>query len=239
MFKGKFVVLSLLAAALLSWQMMPGADVANSGLVNPCSSTASVDLGDAPYCYLICPRGDGDLLSALPQPLAGAPHSGVVTVTVKDDAGIALAGIPATDFWFIGCNDLIGLCGGSLSSNAFAATNLSGITTMAGAIIGGGCDTGLQVVVQGTVIADPTDWNQPLCVDIYTKSPDRMDSVTGLENPDLQVTLADFGKFGAAFPTPAVPNPPYDPCADYNCSGAPITLADFGLFGLHWTHSCG
>lgn len=239
MFKGKFVVLSLLAAALLSWQMMPGADVANSGLVNPCSSTASVDAGDAPYCYLICPRGDGDLLANIPQPLAGAPHNGTIAVTVKDDGGVPLVGIPATDLWLIGCNDLIGLCGGSLSSNASAATNLSGSTTMAGSLIGGGCDDGLQVVVQGTVIADPSDWNTPLCVAINAKSPDRRDAVTGLDNPDLQVTLSDFGKFGDAFPTPAFPNPAFDPCADYNCSGAPISLADFGLFGAHWTHSCG
>lgn len=236
MFKGKFVVLSLLAAALLSWQMMPGADVVNSGVVNPCSSTASVDLGDAPYCFLVCPRGDGDILAGIVQPLPG-PHDGTITVTVKDDFGNPLVGIPATDFWLIGCNDLIGLCGGSLSSNAFAATNASGTTTMQGAIIGGGCDDGLQVVVQGTVIADPNDWNTPLCVDIYAKSPDRIDAGSGLETPDFDISLADFGKFGDAFPTPANPGAPYDPCADYNCSGD-ISLADFGIFGAHWTHNC-
>ena len=152
MFKGKFVALSLLAAALLCWQIMPAAvDSANSGIVDPCSTTATTAGG----CLIICPQGDGTSLGG-----AGA----TISVTVKDATGAPVPGIPAADFWLIGCNDALTLCGGSGSSNADAATDGAGQTTISGGLAAGGCDTGLSHVVQGVVIAEPlTGFTTRLC----------------------------------------------------------------------------
>jgi hypothetical protein len=214
MFKGKFVVLAVMAAALLSWQMMPaGVDSANSGIVDPCSSTAA----SAGGCWLICPQGDGDALSTI-----GA----TISITVKDATGAAIAGIPASDFWVIGWNDNLALCGGSGSINADAASDANGDATISGSLAAGGCDTGVQVVVQGTVIADPADWANPLCLSIVAVSPDY--------NKDLLVDIIDFSIFGPAFPSP--PNA-YDPCLDYDCNGI-IDIIDFSIFGQHYLHSC-
>ena len=210
--KGKFVVLSLIAAALLSWQMMPtGVDTANSGIVNPCSSTASAAGG----CYMICPQGDGDRLD---------DNGTVISVTVKDNTGAAIVNVPAADFWLIGCADALALCGGSGAINADGASDGSGSTTISGDLAGGGCDTGLQVVVQGVVIADPADWNNALCLAIPTRSPDFDGS--------LDVGIADFSVFAGAYPPNA-----YDACADFDCSTA-VDIVDFSVFSQHYFHSC-
>jgi hypothetical protein len=218
MFKGKFVVLSLVAAALLCWQMMPAAvDTANSGIVHPCSSTASS--GPGPYCVAACPQGDADNLSD-----AGA----TIAVQVKDQTGAVIPGIPASDFWLIGCNDALTLCGGSGSINADSASNASGMTTIGGNqdLSTGGCDVGVQVVVQGTVILDPADCSSMLCLPVNVISVDY--------NGDLLCDIVDFSIFGPSFPSP--PNT-YDACLDYNCDGA-IDLIDFSIFGGHFLHQC-
>lgn len=213
MFKGKFVVLSLLAAALLCWQIMPASvEYANSGQVNPCSSTAVTAGG----CLLICPQGDGSTLASV-----GA----TITVTVKDGTGAALAGIPAADLWLIGWGDSICLCGGSGSINADAATDANGVATISSVLRGSGCDSGVQVVVQGVVIADPTDWTQPLCLPVVVASPDL--------TCDGFVESADFSLFDQFFRG----NIPYSPCADYNCDTF-IESIDFSLFAQHFDHAC-
>jgi hypothetical protein len=138
MFKGKFVVLSLIAAALLCWQVLPmTVNTVNSGIVDACSSSASSIGG----CWLICPQGDGDRLDA-----SGA----TISVVVKDQAGAPIPGIPAADFWLMGCTDPgIVLCGGGGSINAAAATDVNGETTIAAAMAAGGCDvSGVVVVVR-------------------------------------------------------------------------------------------
>jgi len=223
MFKGKFVFLSLVAAALLCWQMMPAAvDTANSGIVHPCSSTATS--GPGPYCVAACPQGDGDILG---------DKGGLITVVVKDQTGAPIPGIPASDYWLIGCNDALALCGGSGSINADSASNSSGVTTIgagftstSGAISAGGCDNGVQVVVQGTVLKDPADCTSPLCLPINVVSVDY--------NSDLINDVIDFAIFGPAFPSPPEA---YDACLDYNCDGV-IDLVDFSIFGAHWLHVC-
>jgi hypothetical protein len=218
MFKGKFVVLSLVAAALLCWQMMPAAvDTANSGIVHPCSSTATSGAG--PYCAVACPQGDGDNLGDV---------GGLITVVVKDQTGAPIPGIPAADYWLIGWNDQLALCGGSGSINADSASNSSGVTTIGGGqdIAAGGCDTGVQVVVQGTVLKDPQDCTSLLCLPINVISVDY--------NSDLIVDLIDFSIFGPAFPSPPQP---YDVCLDYDCNGV-IDLIDFSIFGAHFLHQC-
>jgi hypothetical protein len=213
MFKGKFVVLSLIAAALLCWQVMPASvQYANSGQVDPCSSTAT----SAGGCWFICPLGDGSTLAAI-----GA----TISVNLKDGTGAAIAGVPAADFWVIGWGDSLCLCGGSGAINADAASDGSGDATISGTLAGGGCDTGIQVVVQGVVLADPTDWTQPLCLDIETKSAD----ITC----DLVVESADFSLFSQYFTGSLA----YSHCADYNCDGD-IESIDFSLFAQHFNHSC-
>jgi len=218
MFKGKFVVLSLVAAALLCWQMMPAAvDTANSGIVHPCSSTATSGAG--PYCVTACPQGDGDILG---------DNGALITVVVKDQTGAPIPGIPASDYWLIGCTDNLALCGGSGSINADSASNSSGVTTIGGGqdISSGGCDSGVQVVVQGTVLKDPADCTSLLCLPIDVISVDY--------NKDLVCDLIDFSIFGPAFPSPPQT---YDACLDYNCDGV-IDLIDFSIFGGHFLHQC-
>jgi len=227
MFKGKFVVLSLVAAALLCWQMMPAAvDTANSGIVHPCSSTATS--GPGPYCVTACPAGDGDILG---------DKGALITVLVKDNTGAPIAGIPRSDYWLLGCADGLALCGGSGSIDADSASNAVGVTTIgggftstSGAIGAGGCEggvsSGVQVVVQGTVLKSPLDCTSLLCLPVKVISVDY--------NGDLVCNLVDFSIFGPAFPSPPQA---YDVCLDYNCDGI-INLVDFSIFGGHFLHIC-
>jgi hypothetical protein len=210
MVKGKFVLLSILAAALLCWQLMP-ADTATSGIVDPClSSVAYCNVG-GDQCMLVCPQGDGKTL---------AQGGNEICITVNDNAGQPIQGILATDFWLTGCTNLC-LCGGSGSSNADSATNSAGQTSISGTMAAGGCDTGVYVVVQGVVIGCP-----PTCLPIMIASPDI--------SCDLIVNLVDFSLFTPHFPSP--PNV-YDACKDYDCDGD-IDLVDFSLFAQHWQHLC-
>jgi hypothetical protein len=219
MFKGKFIALSLIAAALLSWQVM-GVGSVSSGIVDPCSSTAT----SAGGCWMICPQGDGVLLSSI---------RATISVTIKDNTGAPIGGILFSDFWVIGCNDEIVLCGGSGAMGADSATNAAGQTTLSGTLDGSGCAiptaSGISVVCQGTIIANPANCALNLCLPIRTVSPDCAPAVR-----DLTVDVVDFAAFGAAFPTPSKP---YQNCKDFNCDGA-VDLIDFARFGQHWLHSC-
>jgi hypothetical protein len=219
MLKGKLVVLSLIAVALLCWQVMPASvDSANSGIVDPCSTSAS----SAGGCWVICPQGDGPPLNAL-SPAAG---DGTIFVTVKDQTGAPVVGVPAADFWLLGWTDNVVLCGGSGSINATAATIGDGTTTIAGSWGAGGCDNGVIVVVQSVVILDPNNWTTPLCLPVLVRSPD----VDG----SLAVDLVDFAMFGDHW-QPA--GKPYGECWDYDCD-ADVDLTDFAVFGGHWLHLC-
>lgn len=218
MMKGKFAVLSLVAAALLCWQVA-GVETVNSGIVDPCFSTASSASG----VHFICPQGDGDAL-------AGAGLT--ISVTVKDNTDAPVPGIPAADFWLIGCNDLLLLCGGSGSINATAATDLNGNTTIAGDISGSGCDTGVRVVCQGIVLGNGPC--APICLGIAVRSPDQKNTQGG--PAEGLVSGSDFAFFGTSFQSPPKP---YFACHDF--VGGPygtITVADFAKFGAHFNHSC-
>lgn len=219
MFKGKLVVLSLIAAALLCWQVMPASvNTVNSGIVDPCSSSASSAAG----CWVVCPQGDGAPLNNL----APAAGNATISVTVKDATGTPIPGIPAADYWVIGWADLLILCGGAGAINADAASDANGETTISGVLFGGGCDDGVAVVVQGTIILDPLNWTDPLCLPILVRSPDI--------DADLAVDNQDFTLFGNAWePLGGI----YDPCADYDCNGV-INSIDFTVFGNHWQHIC-
>jgi hypothetical protein len=216
MFKGKFVVLSLIAAALLCWQILPtNVETVNSGIVEPCSSSAT----SAGGCYLVSPQGDGDRLDA-----SGA----TISVVVRDNAGAPIPGIPAADFWLIGCNDPgLVLCGGSGAINADSATNALGQTTISGQLAAGGCDSvGVLVVVQGVIIEDVLDNCNPNCLPIIAVSPDI--------NGDLVVDLVDLSEFAKSYTSPPKQ---YLFCKDYNCDGY-IDLVDFSLFSQHYLDQC-
>lgn len=223
MFKGKLVVLSLMAAALLCWQVMPAhVNTASSGIVDACSSSAST-LGG---CWVVCPAGDGAALNAL-SPAAG---DATINVTVKDGTGAAVPGIPAADFWLVGANDNLVLCGGAGSINATAATDVNGQTTMTGVLAAGGCDDGVLVVVQGTILADVNNSCNPLELAINVRSPDG--------NGDLFITGLDFNQFGNSW---TLLGGTYDPCMDFDCN-ASINSIDFSVFGNHYdasgSHGC-
>jgi len=81
MFKGKVAILSVVSAAVL---LVAG--VAFGGIIDPCQSTAS----SAGGCIVICPAGDGDQLSA---------KGAMISITVNDNTGTGIEGIPASDFW--------------------------------------------------------------------------------------------------------------------------------------------
>jgi hypothetical protein len=233
MLKGKYVLLSL-AAALLCWQAV-GVGNVNSGIVDPCKSTVTANAG----IVLVCPFGDGDLLSAV---------GSTVTLTVKDAADVGIEGIPTTDMWLVGCNDGLLLCGGSQGSNADLATNSSGVTTFTNEPIAGGCDTGLYAVVQGVVIQE-VGTCLPKCLPIQTRSPDYKSAGApgppacggDLKCPDSKVSSADFGWFVTHYTYAGHPGS-YIACADYVAPfGGVLGSGDFAKFVLHFSgagHKC-
>ena len=215
MFKGKFVVLAVIAAALLSWQMMPAnVDTANSGIVDPCSSTA-----DASGCCLyVCPQGDGPTLAAC---------GSIIYIQAKDQTGTPIAGIPGADIWVDGCTGGLSLCGGSGSSDADSATNDNGRTTMSGGIGAGGCDIGLIVSIQGVTVKDQaTNCTTNKCLVYQLSSPDI--------NGDLIVDIIDLSLFAAGYTSPPKP---YTICLDFDCSGL-VDIIDFSIFAQHYLHVC-
>jgi hypothetical protein len=218
MSKGKFVALSLIVATLLSWQVA-SVDIAASGVISACSSTAIA----APGCYVICPQGDGDRLGVT---------GSTIYVVAKDATGFPLAGIPAADFWLIGCLDQLVLCGGGGSINADSASNANGRTTISGDLAASGCDLdGVAVVIQGVIVAEKTTCLAPLCLAIIAKSPD----MTGDGGPiDGLVDIIDLAEFAANYTSP--PKPLFD-CADFNCDGL-VDIIDFSIFAQHYLHAC-
>jgi hypothetical protein len=212
MFKGKFVVLSLIAAAVLCWQMLPTTAV-NSGIIDACLSEATTAGG----CYMVCPQGDADRLDA---------NGATISVVVNDNTGAGIPGVPAADFWLMGCNDPgLVLCAGGGAINADSATNANGETTISGQLGAGGCDSiGVYVVVQGVIVEDVSC--NPDCLAIIAASPDI--------NGDLVVDLIDLSEFSKSYTSPPKQ---YLNCKDFNCDGV-IDLIDFSLFSQHYLHQC-
>jgi hypothetical protein len=223
MSKAKFVAFSLIAAALLSWQIagVNNATSGTSGIVDPCSSIAYMT-GPTPACMMNCPNDDGrDLDTDL---------GVVIYLTAKDGSGTGIAGIPTQDVWLVGCSGNVVLCGGGGSIDADSATNANGETTISGDWAASGCDlTGVSVVIQGVVVSDNATC-LPICLDIDAMSPDGTGD-GGIV--DGVVELADFSAFGLVYNKPLN----YDACWDFNCDTL-VDLLDFSLFGLHWTHDC-
>jgi len=233
MLKGKYALLSL-AAALVCWQAV-SVNNASSGIVDPCKSVVSAAAG----VVMVCPQGDGDPLTA---PVGGGNSQ--VSLTVKDNTGTGIPGIPFTDMWLVGCNDGLLLCGGSSGSNADAATDATGHTTFSQEPIAGGCDTGLYCVVQGVVIQD-TGTCLPKCLPIAAHSPDYKSdagcSPADAPCPDSKVDNSDFSWFIVHYPYPGHAAT-YFACADYAAPlGGSIDLSDFSKFSVHFVgagHKC-
>jgi hypothetical protein len=234
MLKGKFVLLTLVAAALVSWQVSVSVDSANSGIIDPCSSGATSGSG----CYgSIDPSG-----GILQAPIQSLADNGVtISCTVKESNGTPIAGIPAVDFWVVGCVGTLTLCGGSGAINATAATDVNGQTTIEGVLFAGvECDTdlstgstgtgstetGLQAVAQGIILGQPNCVTT--CLAITPRSPDI--------NGDLTVGLVDFSLFGAHYTVLVASPKPYSACSDYNCDGV-NTLPDFAIFGKSYQNA--
>jgi hypothetical protein len=104
----------------------------------------------------------------------------------------------------------------------------------------GGCDTGLNVVVQGVVLGGGAC--PAICLGIAVRTPDFTGPVGGPGGPaDGTVTLIDFTDLVKGFPTKyQSPPKPYSAC--YDLVGSPgfgtINLSDFSKFGEHFNHPC-
>jgi hypothetical protein len=233
MLKGKFAVLSLAAAAVLCWQVA-GVSNVNSGIIDACASDAELRdgtgaVGPTSGTTFGCQVGDGDVL---------ASNNLSILVTVIDNTATALAGIPAQDFWLVGCSDLLTLCDNTLSTNADAATNGLGQTFIRNTQIKvAGCDlTGVRVVCQGAVIDNGT-CPSPACVDLVVCTTDRV-------SPFLIVLNNDFTNFASAY----LANFGTDsPCEDTKVDHT-IANTDFTKFASHYyedgglgtgNHHCG
>jgi hypothetical protein len=232
MSKAKIVAFSLIAAALLSWQIA-SVDNAASGaswIVDACLCDATVPAyvpippdTETKHCWFSCPLGDGDRLDDI-----GA----VISIHAFDPADNPIWGIPATDYFVLGCSDGLVLCGGGGSITADSASGVNGNTTMSGTLAASGCELiGLFVVIQGFIVEEGTPPNcQPKCLEFRVVTPD----ISGEGGViDGYVELIDFGQFGLVYDKPAL----YDPCFDYNCD-TEVELWDFRDFGLHWRDAC-
>ena len=204
-------------------------------IVDPCKSSVSANQG----IVLVCPAGDGDLLSSV---------GSTITLTVRDNTGTGVPGIPRTDLWLVGCNDGLLLCGGTQGSNADASTNAQGVTTFSNEPIAGGCDTGLYVVAQGIIIQRAGTCT-PNCLLIATRSPDYKSAgapgpapcAGDLRCPDYRVTMADYSWFSSHYTSVVSPAAPYHACADYATPFGNIGLPDYSKFVVHYIgtgHRC-
>ncbi len=206
-------VMSLLVAPLCLAAAFTHIDASagsSTPLIDPCFSSASSAAG----FILACPAGDGETLA----------EKGLdISVTCRDGANVPIQNIPAADFWLIGCNNNLVLCGGSVSSNADHLTDVNGHTTISGTIAASGFDQ-VMVVVQAMVIGCPST-----CLPIGVTSPD--------QNGDLVVDVADLALFATGYP----PNP-YRPESDLDGSGE-VDLLDVNLMYQHFyypsaKHTC-
>jgi hypothetical protein len=213
MFRGKILILSIFTAALLCWQFLPhNTHSTSSGLEDPCSLMVSF-MEPGSRCWLICPQGDGPTL---------ASGNNRIHIIAKNIVGAPIPGILASDIWLIGCQDLF-VCGGSNAIDADSATNDQGITTISGAMAGGGCSLdGVRVVIWGVIAGCPS------CLSMSVASPDL--------DGDGSVDLVDFAIFAPSFGSISG-DPEFDPCCDYNCDMY-VSLVDFALFAQHWQHFC-
>lgn len=233
MLKGKFAVLALVGAASLCWQVA-GVSNVNSGIIDACASDAELrnGLGDTPVASgttFGCQVGDGDFLVA---------NDLSILVTVIDNTATPVPGVPAEDFWIIGCTSGLTLCDNTLSTNADGATNGLGQTFIRNSQIKvAGCDlSGVSVVCQGAVIDNGT-CPSPACVPLVVNSTDRVAPFLIVQNNDFTNFAPDYlANFGTD-----------SPCEDHKVDHV-IANTDFAKFASHYyensvagtgNHHCG
>ena len=215
--KRRMILSGMIAVGMAGLIVLAGAPT-----VTPFPSLPFIIVDGAGGCFVTCPQGDGDGLADI-----GA----VITVTVTDITGAPIAGIPASDYWLIGCEDDIVLCAGSAAINADSASNSAGVTTISGRLAAGGCDHSLVVVVQGIVATDPDDQSTALCLPYETKRPD----ITGDGGVvDQVVDIIDLAALAMGYTSPPKV---YNTCFDFNCDGS-VGLIDFAIFAQHYLHIC-
>ncbi len=194
-----------LLSLVVAVSMLLVSGLALAGIPDDTLSTASV--ATAGNTVLITPAGTG-------QSLAGVGST--VTVTVKDVNGDPIAGYPFQDIYL---DDFvvgeIALCQGG--SVADANTDAAGVTTISGAIAGGGfTQNGMQVYLAGTPLAGAA-------LDINVVSCDI--------NGDLIVDIGDIGDFAVDF------NGAYNFRSDFVFDGV-IDLSDIGELAIHNAEVC-
>jgi hypothetical protein len=237
MFKGKVVALAL---------MLMVATSVYAGSVDDCQSNAGIMTwnGTSPpvICgsmqLTICPAADFEYIRN-----ACGSTNDYIWIEAKDLGGIAIQGIPWTDYWVNACDPTKQLCLCASPIVADSLTGADGKTSFSGRIAGGGCALtgGVWMAIQGKSIAlkpcPPV--TGVLCLSIIIKSPDLVGGV-GL-TPDCKVTVADLVPFSKSYNTQfGVPPPPgkaFNACCDYN-DDTRCNLSDFGFLGLHYTHKC-
>lgn len=192
----------LLSLAVVGSMLLGLSGLAVAGVPDDTASTATAAAGT----ILITPAGTGTTLASV---------GSTVTVTVSDGVN-PIAGYPFQDVYlddFVAGE--ISLCQGG--SVADANTNASGVTTISGAIAGGGfTQNGMQVYLAGTPLAGPALPISAVSCDI---------------NGDLKVDLADIGDFAVDF------NGAYNFRSDFVFDGL-INLADIGELAIHNGEVC-
>lgn len=244
MFKGKLTVLLVAALLVVS-------SSAFAGIIDPCNSTATVELSGAPtlpVTYRSCPQGDGGSM---------LQNGFYISLTIKDGLGDGIPNISPTDFWLDDCDpgeQLFVLCGGSASSGADSLTNGLGQTTMSATNLATGqfnagdisclvgtppcadpppatsakCSNGVIIIVQGEILLNATCTAEE-CYPVNVRSFDL--------NGTGSVNSSDFSIFAIGYVGGVgVQNP----CTDYNSSSS-SDLPDLTIFSLHYGppgHSC-
>lgn len=192
--------------------------------VDGCNSEAYLVGGG--QCFLIvCPQGDG---TRFDDPLFCGSY---IRIIVRDSAGAGIPGIIRSDYWVQACDDPDqSVCYCNLPDLADSLTNEDGMTTISGAIHGGGCveSFGIYIAVQGISILQSPSCQERQCIDVIIRSPDL--------NADCAVTLSDLPLFGSAYGS-SLGDPNFNPCCDYNNDGQ-ITLSDLAEFGVHYQAIC-
>jgi hypothetical protein len=212
-----------LVAVLLTLEIVNARPATSGSKPWPSTSTVTV----APGVLFVCPYGDGELLS----------EKGLtISASIRDVLGSPARGIPATDFFLIGCGQDLRICS-QPSPFPTGSTDVNGFIALDGRIAASGCDNaGVRLVVQGIIFPD--------CLPIQARSAD-VKLAGGCPGDficaDGQVSAADFAYFASHYKTAGNPGATYSACLDIAAPyGGALGAADFARFAVHFraNHSC-
>jgi len=160
----------------------------------------------------VCPNGDDGNKPGY------APSPSYIHLTILDQFGAPMAGIPANEIYATMC----AACDEDPPVfYASAASDPAGQATIVVTRIGGCCNT-VPVVVQGINLVDlmyrSYDYNGDLAVDLS----------------DLTFLARTYNKgMGCTIPDPDQ----YNECFDFTCDDC-VDLSDLTLFAKHYNHDC-